>query len=1149
MKKIFYLSFVGLFLLSAPSVAAPATPQTTGFAMASQLLSAARNGNTRLVQNLINSGADVNYIDSTGLSVVCTAIMNNDMRAVQILQMYGADASECDRQIKNYRTRNNTAEETGLFAGLSPTHKLVLGVLGTGAVVAGLLWLTDAFDSDNHNSYSVSGSHSNNSGGHNSNGTLQPAFTLPNGPAMVTSTGAVSTTFNYDTELNKYATDYATNFTYMNATDGGNYLLMMHGYAPFARGYMGQATLRTSANAPVPSSLYGQYKLGNTPVSGGIPLNVALITANGINNRTTVTAGVETGIHDVDLVDSLQDRFFVWTTMRNTSNITDINSASNQMVSTKYFNNQLNLGGQDSSLADDEVVELDGFDFSGNDSAIHNTATTDSDNILAKIVGGNTSGAGTGDYTGFMPNGQLTIYRTGGGASTSGTVAYYNYRALRDAVERGFFVVNPTTSVTDILSNNTYSGRAKIGVVANLDVIEPLHAADVTTVGDVLSASQFYEQINTYYSNNVVTSPDGYTNTPSQDAQYFFSRLGTQIYPLTVFSTGASLTDDSWSGRPKDATFENAVPLVVDNARNLFMSVVAVNLPSGTTSSATNISGFTPNQKYQLAQWGDGVNYYKARACGVAGTGTNAVDPWCFAAAGLTDEQATAAAAGAAGVVKSAFTYLSNQNVFALLALTADGAYLGTNPSTGKAWGTSADEATNALVNYLDSMYKLPDEYQADVTNGTMTYLEAFKRVFGYGLINLERATTPGNSIYYYSNGKILSTSGNAYWRAAALSKMYGSSVFGARNASIPVSFYDVLTSADGELSLPRVWNMNMEIANDSSHGLYMGDTLAELKTHDTTNTFTMGDLQFGLARSERAYDDNMNGLDNLSVAYNGETFGFSSSYQHYLTDGAGRFTGLANPVLSLTSNAVTSGFSMRSGRMSLVGRGFVADITNEALLENDPAISNNFAAAKLSDATGAETGLRFDSENLSIASNVGTMHESKTVLGALGNGLFDMHGADTNYVDAVVSYAFTPDIDLTLRGTYAWTRAGDVANGVITGMSELKSNAFAAGLRFGNFDFAASMPLALVNGGLRYSYADFSVDDNGQLVVNNLGERSLDLTPESREYRFNASYRHKFGEWTDGALGFIYRVNPNNTRDFGNESIFMFKMSHRLGI
>jgi len=56
-------------------------------------------------------------------------------------------------------------------------------------------------------------------------------------------------------------------------------------------------------------------------------------------------------------------------------------------------------------------------------------------------------------------------------------------------------------------------------------------------------------------------------------------------------------------------------------------------------------------------------------------------------------------------------------------------------------------------------------------------------------------------------------------------------------------------------------------------------------------------------------------------------------------------------------------------------------------------------------------------------------------------------------------------------------------------------------------------------------------------------------LVPTSRELRFTGSYRQKLGDWTDGALGFIYRVNPNNTDDFGDETIFMFKVSHRLGI
>ena len=59
----------------------------------------------------------------------------------------------------------------------------------------------------------------------------------------------------------------------------------------------------------------------------------------------------------------------------------------------------------------------------------------------------------------------------------------------------------------------------------------------------------------------------------------------------------------------------------------------------------------------------------------------------------------------------------------------------------------------------------------------------------------------------------------------------------------------------------------------------------------------------------------------------------------------------------------------------------------------------------------------------------------------------------------------------------------------------------------------------------------------------------SLDLKPDNRELRFVGSYRHNLGQFTDAALGFIYRVNPNHTDKFGDESIFMFKISHKLGI
>ena len=128
------------------------------FMMAAQLLSAAKNADVNQVQNLINRGANVNYVDATGVSIVCTALMNNDTRAAQILQMYGADASRCDTQIKQYNVRNNSNKigGGGFFSGLSSAQSLSLAAVGVGAVVGGLFLLTDVFDPGNDNDSSSS---------------------------------------------------------------------------------------------------------------------------------------------------------------------------------------------------------------------------------------------------------------------------------------------------------------------------------------------------------------------------------------------------------------------------------------------------------------------------------------------------------------------------------------------------------------------------------------------------------------------------------------------------------------------------------------------------------------------------------------------------------------------------------------------------------------------------------------------------------------------------------------------------------------------------------------------------------------------------------------------------------------------------------
>lgn len=1212
--------------------------QNSEFMVAAQLLSAARNADIQQVQALVNNGADINFVDSTGLSIVCTALMNNDVRAAQILQMYGADASKCDRQIKQYNSRTKEKRSGGLFSGLSSAQSLTLTAAGAAVVVGGLLLLTDVFDPDNHND-SHSGGDGNRPGGDGTTPdgtTATAAFLLPYGPAMP---NAESEKANFASNQNYYSpsTDgiLKDNFTLMSKSKYQNYLLMMKGYSALARGYLGQRTLRNSlTRAPYPlRDAAGNYLyvLNGRNVQGGRPVNVSLITKNGVN------AAPNTSLGEWDATEALWDVL-----LYSEVNGDTVNPASRDNVFSKFYNNKITVGDDISTsvIAEDSAI-LGNVDLAGMGTVIHNNKASVEDTLLAQIVGGKSAGYTAAQFYGFMPNGQMTIFRTGGGAAmtnvgegaltgtytmaggsfadgdkitlfgktlelkitspagnglltfdatevladgdTTTPVKYTGYIGTdgllyidggADGKINQAYAVQTGNVLTQVkeLKNGDYlnykamrqaaswfvsgdmgGGRSMVDIIANTDVVPALHLKGAKTVNDVLSLSAplrnaaFISFVQDVYERDTT---DSYV--PGTDAQSFFTGLGSSYMPLVLFSTGAYDTGNTgYIGKAEDATFENAAPLVFDNLEHLFMSVVAVGLEKG-TGTADKISGYSPSSKYTLAVW-QATNpttgekeYNKARVCGIAGRGANGVDPWCFAAAGITDELALASAAGAAGAVKSAFSYLNNKQLFALLALTADGPFLGTAND-----GTAMTK--EALRSYLQGMYTLPNEYNDRWQAEGEDYLDVFKEVYGYGLINVERATTPDTTVYFYDGNNIVSGNGNAYWRAAANTRFRPSSAFNPRGASISATFFDVLESADGELRLPRVWENEFALGTSGHRGLYMGDVLGDLRVRaPADNGVKIGDIDFSMHLSERAYDDNMGGLDDMRLAWNTGRWNFSAGYQRYMTDGASKFTGMPNPVLALAGNAVTSGAQYNMGRWNFSARGFTGAITDEGLLENDPTVSSQFMPARLGLVRGGQVGSGYATDRFAVDFALGHVMETDTVLGASTGGLLALGGGDTTFADVYTRYRVLPNVALSARATFARTVA-DGSGDFILGMSAIDSDAFSLGLSMGGLSLTVSQPLAARRGAIKYAHAEYDVveaaDGNFDLVVRDMRHAEMALRPDMRETRFTATYRRALGEFTDGALGFIYRVNPNNTDEFGNESIFMLKMSHRLGI
>ena len=1270
MKNVRFWLFLGLLI---PCGALGANG--SDFQSAAQLLSAARRGDIQTVQYLINSGVDINYTDSTGLSLVCTAVMNNDKRAIQILQMYGADASNCDNQIKQYRRRKNVAangEEYDFFSGLSSSHIVVLSALGVAGVIGGISLLTDAFDSDNKNGTSSSGGTRPGGGGNNSSSSTK-GFTIPYGPAYInTTTGAVNAddTSKITDYLSGWSATtgsaYAVDFNYIrrNTSDNyiadglnpllENYLLVMGGYYSMANGYMGQYTHRKDpANGnytPVLSAIEGYPQ--------GRPVRVALITNNGINpsgsadSANGITYAVGTS---VDAATPHVDKY--------------LNNTADPVTDTTGLVVSYNL------------TENSGFDLSGSGSAFNPFANVD-ESALAKIVAGwEGHERAQGDLYGFVPNGQLAIYRTGAGSfwqdlsgahndvgtftnndsdanilsagdiielngqtylienavdsSVTTPTITVNGKTYKVASASKMFVAKCTsdTNLSDIAiyigtdgfwyvnssggddidavyavdsSNNIYVKKEQVvtgysnfaameaaatrtysvggttdavDVIANTSVIPASRQNYYVTTNTLLKAMSIdgtTSDVKTFYKGLINSEYGVYESYNQGDlANNLFNGYSSNkpmiVMPAGDYTMGIVERDDGGNLLSREvylntleATFENYAPMLYTNLNHNFMTIVGVSHDSNAgTSTATSVDNYGDGiggayGKLQLSVWTDvetdsvtgntTTTTYASRMCGLSGVGdaANGVDPWCFAASGPTAEMATASAAGAVASVKSAFSYMTNNQIYTLLALTADGPYLNANTDGEKF-------STDSLVTHLQNMYEMPLEYNISGLSSD-EYLDLFKTVFGYGLINVRRAIKPGASVYYYdntTNSIVLSDDRiNRYWgtssRASSVLSLTG-------HGAIRTSFYDVLESNDGTLSLPRVWNSTIAMdTNESKYGLYMGDVLGDFDI-DSTNKRTnkVGNLTIDMAISSRAYNDNMNGLDDMRVTFSNEKFDLATEYQHHLTDGESRFNGRANGLLNLVSNSISMDATYKHGNFGFGGRAFIGAITDENLVDTDPVVSSQYEPGRLGLVNGGAMDAKYNNDTFGLNMSFGVMHEDNTVLGMVSDGLLALNGADTKYVDAIATYKPFDDVKLSLRGTYAITDA--VADGLfISDMSNITSNSFAFGLDVAGFGFTAAMPLAVVDGKMGYGYADFEVVENNdkyEIAMNNAHTEYVDLSAVKRELRFTTTYKQSIGAFTDAGVGFIYRVNPNNTDAFGNESIFMFKVHHRLGI
>lgn len=1153
------------------------SPLANSYQDAIQILSSASRGDTTTIETLISNGADINYKDNTGMSIVCTAMMNSDMNAVQILQRYGADASSCNRQIKNRNSVNtsNRDSNSGFFSGLSNYQKLTLGILGAGGIAAAVMAATDTgfFNSDDDNN-SGSSSGGGGSGGGGSGGTTTNSYILTL-PPMPASSSSVETTNLALYSNSGTTTAIANGFQRMSATVDGtnlinsvqtpssvptsmqNYLLLTRAYNAFARGYFGGSTLRTTNNAILNiSSLTG--------VSAGTPIITALITAGGIRPYTTSGTPTTNNFNTSEI--------YNYAECSSTSGgiCTAASTVSSGTIIGKIYNNSTSLPStQDTAF----------FDLTATPTGAVDATNSLTDTMLARILVGDTTIAYNSDawtypddIVGMTPDGSAMIFKTGSNT-------YLTYTAMNNAKTAGANVISfanlyTTTNTTSTLWN-----------IYNSSYTTAQYLTDFTSL------------INTFYGN---------TNAFTAANTFYSSVTYNTSSPFIVMPAGEYTPTTEI---PLSATFENAAPLAYANLEHLFATTVAVQLftngsPASTSgytsasdslsldaSSSTGTSFALANSYNYSGPDSDGVYTIgtiasTSRTCGLAGIGTDSVDPWCFAvpvaynnAAGPSiSSQSATIMAGAFALVKSAFTYMTNDQIFLLLAMTSDG-----------------NVYTDAQ---LQSRYTLPTYYQNQVSLGQMTYENAFAQVFGYGVINLERATQPSSTLKFYSTAGILTSSNwgqtsvadvSGWVENSSYSSWFGrsavsinlinntslnvSSAFNSDNIVLNVPFFDVVES-DG-IQLPRAFNSSFT-ANSFDNSLSSSQFVFNDFNFETEDTIYKDDsvnmkLSF---RDDSLQTSSISGqIDNMS--FNASLTGglnFNASYGHNLSrislnsdltssySANARLTkdDLNNPYYALVSNAMMSGVGYQSSRFNFSAHSFTGEITYEELDLNSNGDNLMLSSETLGNVYGAgtTTSAKFLDDKITLGLGTGIMIEDGTILGSYGTGLLDTSmGATTMYIDNVIKLNPFDKFEIIGRYTMAKTQLNSDMNGFVNNISDIYSDSMTLAMNYKTGEksftgFMISKPLAINKGSLEYINADYEIvaDGDSWSLSTRPYLESVDLSPDNREVRFQAVHQSELSETSSIAFGAIYRMNPNNNSHYDNETLLMMKFKQQIG-
>ena len=408
--------------------------------------------------------------------------------------------------------------------------------------------------------------------------------------------------------------------------------------------------------------------------------------------------------------------------------------------------------------------------------------------------------------------------------------------------------------------------------------------------------------------------------------------------------------------------------------------------------------------------------------------------------------------------------------------------------------------------------------------------------IYGYGLINLQKATNPTDTgwtiasvgastpISFYTSGFSLSAPfGNALAKNTA-SLMFLDAY--GKNYAVPLS------AVSGNLA-PRKTSFdkfNEFASNDFANVINLSDSTkvsfsnapaANGIDKATNNNFSKFSFQSSSSMGSM-------GQDNLSLSFN---------YKTNLANSVGNLQNptipqnlmasdaYKNPYLAVAGEEVSSSVvGYKTGHWGIRSTSYFGNMNDQYdyRFGNKNAISGVFN----------EYSYTSNDKKSKISLNSGVLIEQNSILGSETSGAFAIDSASTYHAGVSGKYEVAKDVSLIGNYNLGLTKVSASSDSIFTNFNNVTTNSMAAGVEFANvkaqhdvLGFAASQPLRVTSGNTNLTLPN-SIDSNGTIGYQN---QKLNLAATGRESDIESYYHVKLTAASELSLNGILRFSPNN--------------------